>query len=357
LQKIEESFMKASAQLTSIGLMVLLGACVAGLFLTGRSPNSDVRNARSRPPLAGQVPLLVEVDRRLLETARRLAALAITPEEQQLAQDAVRVADRELDTAFAIALRTAGGQPSVENPQTRAIEERIRRTETEIGVGQQKVQQLTAQAKNARGEKENSLQQRIEVLRAEISLDQDELADAKQDLIRAGGDARSRLQQLLEEHEAAQHANGTVRFGSGSSLPSSASETNLAAEWRNWSVLRTKQRQLSQAQQEAENRATVLSRNHETLEHDVREKQPVKKAAARQIAGSGSTSPPEGGGDSQAEATLSSLRHLSDDQKNLADLDKRIQDLQRLGAIYGQWGLLASDQTRLALHRVIESAL
>jgi hypothetical protein len=76
---VEESFMKASAQLTLIGLMVLLGACVAGLFLKGGSPDSDVRNARSRPPLAGQVPLLVGVDQRLLETARRLAALAITP--------------------------------------------------------------------------------------------------------------------------------------------------------------------------------------------------------------------------------------------------------------------------------------
>src|ERR1035437_9285827 len=47
------------------------------------------------------------VDERPLPTARALAALAITPEEQRLAQEAARIADHEVDLAFADALRAA----------------------------------------------------------------------------------------------------------------------------------------------------------------------------------------------------------------------------------------------------------
>ena len=47
------------------------------------------------------------VDRRLLVTARQLAALAETPQEVDLARQAARLADHELDQAFATAVREA----------------------------------------------------------------------------------------------------------------------------------------------------------------------------------------------------------------------------------------------------------
>jgi small-conductance mechanosensitive channel len=102
----------------------------------------------------------------------------------------------------------------------------------------------------------------------------------------------------------------------------------------------------------------VLSRSHETLEQHVREEKPAEKAAASQVAvGTPATSKEGESYSLTTAAALSSLRHLSDDQKNLADLDKRIQDLQQLAGIYGQWNLLVRGQDRLAVHSMIASAL
>ena len=47
------------------------------------------------------------VDRRLLVTARQMAALAETTQEVELARQAARLADHELDQAFATAVREA----------------------------------------------------------------------------------------------------------------------------------------------------------------------------------------------------------------------------------------------------------
>jgi small-conductance mechanosensitive channel len=51
------------------------------------------------------------------------------------------------------------------------------------------------------------------------------------------------------------------------------------------------------------------------------------------------------------------LHRLSDDQKNLADLDKRIQDEQELANSYAGWIAVIHSHQRGALHGMIQSAL
>ncbi len=51
------------------------------------------------------------------------------------------------------------------------------------------------------------------------------------------------------------------------------------------------------------------------------------------------------------------MHRLSDDQKDLSDLDKRIQDEQELGTTYGSWIALVQSHQRAALHGMIQSAL
>jgi small-conductance mechanosensitive channel len=51
------------------------------------------------------------------------------------------------------------------------------------------------------------------------------------------------------------------------------------------------------------------------------------------------------------------LHVLSDDQKNLADLDKRIQDQQQLGNRYATWIAIVRSHQRSALHGIVQSAL
>src|SRR5713101_5227133 len=96
--------MKTSQKLIPIGLLTLAGAAIVGLILTGGLPTTDVQTKDRDASSADQEPV---VDQQTLQTARKLAALAATPEEQQLARDAVRVADHGMDLGFAIALRAA----------------------------------------------------------------------------------------------------------------------------------------------------------------------------------------------------------------------------------------------------------
>ena len=53
------------------------------------------------------------VDQRPFQTAQTLAALAVSAEEERFAQEAERLADHEVDQAFAMALRQASMQQRV----------------------------------------------------------------------------------------------------------------------------------------------------------------------------------------------------------------------------------------------------
>jgi small-conductance mechanosensitive channel len=346
--------MKASQKLILVGLVILAGAVVAGLVLTGSRPSTGVQTNGQRAPVA-QEPV---VDEQGLVTARRLAGLAATPEEQKLAQDAMRVADRELDLAFGVALRVAGQQPSSESAETRASRERIQQVEAEIKSDEEDIKQLTAQAAGATGADQDELHQQIELAQAELALDQDTLADAKEDLDRAGGDAYTKLKRFWEEHEAAEHTNAAPP-GSGALPTAFFSAGSLIARWRNWSAVRTTGAQLLEAQQDALKDARTLSSNHQALEQQVREEQSSKKAPALEAARLPQTGEPGSGTPSKraAGAALSLLRRLSQDEKNLADMDKRVQDLEELSSVYGRWRVLVKVRERASLHDILKSAL
>jgi len=93
--------MKARQWIALVGLLGLIIATGIGLFLTeGAQTVLPVR----KKPVAQTAPA---VDQRPLQTARKLALLASTPEEQDFAHEALRLSDYEVDLAFADALREA----------------------------------------------------------------------------------------------------------------------------------------------------------------------------------------------------------------------------------------------------------
>src|SRR3974377_2131200 len=99
--------MKASQKLILLSLLALMAATLVGLILTGVSPDKLAEIRRRRAAVAHQKEL---VDQSSLEIAEALAALAGTPAEQELAQNAVRLADHEVDLAFTSALPPGRGQ-------------------------------------------------------------------------------------------------------------------------------------------------------------------------------------------------------------------------------------------------------
>lgn len=344
--------MKASPKFTLIILLMLSGMVAAGLFFNARQPSGEMPAASPPLPESGKVP---EVDQGSLQTARTLSALAAGPEERQLAQDAQRVADHEVDLAFDGALRTASNEHPRQTRETEDIEKRIHQAEAAVDAGLAKIKELTAEAKSAQFDRQQALQQQTELVQAEVQLDQDEAADAQEDLVRAGGDARARLQRLLQEHEAGEHENGSVRLDSPSGPRPGAPGSNLMAQWGAWNASRNKQALLADARNGALARASALLRIHDALEAHVRgERAGTKPAAETPVSGSISGGPAESA--ESAAATLVSLHHLSDDKKNLADLDKRIEDLKQLGTVYGQWKALAGIQARV-IHRSLFNSI
>src|SRR6202040_3041939 len=76
------------------------------------------------------------IDETLLQTARRLAAVADTADEQALAHEAQRLADHELDQAFASELRPAAAPaPAAKGPLKR-LQDRIAKGKAQIAADQ-----------------------------------------------------------------------------------------------------------------------------------------------------------------------------------------------------------------------------
>jgi len=349
--------MRTSHKVTLLGLLTLLLAGLIGLELTNES-GKFAALIRSRQA-GGQVPQEL-VDQRPLETARSLAGEAETREERDLAEEAVRVADHEVDLAFSSALQSAKRNPKSESAAAKAVEDRIARSQARIEALQERVKQLTAKAAGAKAPQQENTQQRLELAQAQLALEQDELAGARADLNRAGGDKQSEIQRLLDQHEATEHANGNDQVPSASVSPpaTGAPGSDLITQWTKWTALRARQEELGHAQQEASKESAELARDHDALEQRVQAAQTEKKNLAEQAANLLESGKSAAADSKQVAAqAVDSLRGLSGDQKELAGLDQRIQDFQQLSVVYSQWDSLVELRARAFLHRVIKTGL
>ncbi len=352
--------MKYSHQRSLVLLLLLVAAGIAGLILTrprGSAPGQD----KSLEASSAENGL---INQQYLETARRLSVLATTQNEVALAQDALRVTDRELDMQFAAALQTTAHAPILQTPEVRSIQAEIARTGRAIQAKEDEVQGLTDALKTARASQRDSVQEQLDVSQAELNLYKETLADAQEDLIRAGGDPHSRVQQLVDEHNASSHAVESVKFNPSSPTSQPAS---LMQKFSVWNTLWQGQADLAVAQQDAYNAAAVLAKSHDNLEREDQAQQakrksvpapsltpsaPAENASAGNTTTGNATAPPSPSGSAEK---ISSIKRLSEDRKAMAILDKRIQGMQELGADYDKWGALVRADDLVALHGVIES--
>jgi small-conductance mechanosensitive channel len=281
-----------------------------------------------------------------------MAALASTREEQRFAQQALRLADHAVDLAFADAMREAAIHPTAPTPETKELYARVSRAEAQVKLDQQIVDELKKESATLGSGDE--VQQQLDLVQAQMELDKDELEDAKGDLMRSGADPLSRIQRQFARYQATQqqqsdssHAQANL---TGSELPSPAGD--FITQFSAWRAQRGKVAQLQQALDEALQAADALKQKHDSVE---------KQAGGEaENASSTSTSTPSGptpGSGDSSQAVITSLRRLSDSQKNLADLDKRIQDHQELGNVYTSWIALVQWRLRGAAHGMIQSAL
>jgi len=339
----------------TLALLALVLGTVAAYYATRETSRPRAKNAASN---AAQTPL---VDERPLPTARALVAVAISPEEQRLAEEAVRIADHEVDLAFADELRQAAEQRSDQDPKNRDLYLKLQQAQTALADVQSRVEQVKAQLSSAKPGEKDALQDRKDLLDAEQILDEDEVEDAQQELIRAGGDQETAVQRQRDQHEAGEHEleqhQSQNPTGAAAAAAADLGASTLVGQVRAEMWLRDKRAHIESARRLAEEMGNDLLAQHEALQRRVREQKPQKEETKQQAAELRKGAAAGAVSKETTATAVNSLKHFSDDQKLLSDFDKRIRDQKELQEIYGNWLDVTHDQQRAVLHGMVRSVL
>ena len=343
---------KAILAVLALLLMIALGAVV---YTRGWSNYREELHGIEGAGNRGSSQL---VDMHPLETAQQLAPLAATREEQEFAQEALRLGDHSVDLAFSAAMHDATDNPAPLTSETRALLSRIKKAEGSVTADQSRVSDLTQQLPKAGAGQKDALQEQLGIAQAQLALDQDDMEDAHEDLIRAGGDKQAAIQQLIDQHEASEIHTANARPGAVANAtpaaPASEDELtqsrNMISEFRAWWSLRSKEKLLAQAQSEALLRVANLSGSHAALERELDEEKSQKKVIRGGGSGEVSPGPSQSARGPQPGAALSFLRHLTADQKSLSEFDKRIEFEKQLASTYQSWAAHVDERAKSFLH-------
>jgi hypothetical protein len=115
--------MKTRQRIVVFGLLALVMVAIAALVLTRDSSSPATRTRPRRAPLVDEQPV---------QTARSMATLASTREEQRFARQALQLADHAVDLAFADGLREATLHPIASTPETKELFARVSRGEAQV---------------------------------------------------------------------------------------------------------------------------------------------------------------------------------------------------------------------------------
>lgn len=320
------------------GLLVVLALCIGFSWAT--------RGAMAQLPFLRQQRAEAQrlraskgtyVDLRPWRTAHALAALAVTREEVELAQQAERYADHEVDQAFASAMRLAKLEARALTGEALAVSKRVQQLQKVVGDDKERVQYLTDQVTYAKPADAAEAADDLEVAKAQLALDSDLLVDAQQDLARAGGDEPNRIQEELAAHEAAMKDYDTKSTQKGQTAVAAAQgRRTLARRLNAWFDQRDRYELVQQALQQAKGDIAELTAQHADLANRIK---PSSSAA--------------NGLDRSAQlATLKSRAALS---QVLGICSDRIHSQQQLVSIYEKWSAQILLQHRIVEHLILIS--
>ena len=331
-------------------LLALATAAVASFILTGDYSNSPVKTAASA---SAQAEL---VDTSVLSAARALAPLAVSPEEQKLAAEAARVADHEVDLAFADALREARAHTSEKDPKYRELNARIRDAQSTVDDDKAQLAQLKAKLAAARPAEQESIQAQIALLEAQQAPDEDDLEIAKDELVRAGGDREGAVERQREAHEASEDHLAQNPTAS-QSLPVNLNASNLAGQIRAWFWRRSQQACLESARRQVQELGQTTQSQHDSIQQHLKAEAPERQESRQQAVGLRAQSAHGAISSEAVAAAVASFKHSSSDQKLLSGYNKQLQDVQELTGLYSNWLALSANGRRSALHAMLQSLL
>ena len=292
------------------------------------------------------------VDLRPWQTASALAPLAVSNEEAEYAQEAERLADHEVDQAFAAALREATEKVQHTNltGEALALSQHVTQLQQIVKEDKSSIEDFspspTHPDKANDGDPIEDTQDDLEIAKAQLGLDTDQLNDAQDDLARASGDNRTQIQSELQQHEAAMKkhdAGETTR--KQTAVLNARNYTTLAALIGAWNRQLSRHTLLLEAQQQAQSDIASLTAEHNALE-----------AKANAKPGSNPTTTTSNiPALSEQAAKLAAIKERAAQRQLLSIYDDRIQTQKQLATIYGKWATQVLLQHRIVLHLILNS--
>ena len=322
--------------LVSVTLIVLMAA-LAGAFLTrGVMADLPFLEARKGDWTGAYVPPGI-VDQRPWQTATTLSALAQSSEEKELAREAERIADHEVDQAFSQSLRQASlAKPNLTG-RALVLQQRVTDLQETVKNDQARVASLSAgAATRSTGTVANGSD--LEIAKAQLGLDQNELADSIEDLARESGDQRVKLQQELAARQAAMKKYGeSVAKDDGQTAVASAEQfRTLAQQLSTWRSLGNRKQLIAQA-------GTLAGADVAALAGD-------QARLKTEAAGLGDKAVGE-----TASERIDRLQQLSAQQNILSILSDRLGAQRQLVGLYQRWGEQVEIQRRIVVHLILRS--
>jgi small-conductance mechanosensitive channel len=318
-------------------LLTVLAITLGGAFLTrGVMTYLPFLQARKGSWTGAYVARGI-VDQRPWQTAATLAALAQSAEERELAREAERLADHEVDQAFSQSLRQASLEKPNLSGSALALQRRVTELQETVKSDQARIASLTAGI-GTRSASVVSNSGDLEIAKAQLGLDQDELTDSIEDLARESGGQRVKLQQELAAREAAMKQSGdkTSKDDGQTAVASAEQYKTLAQQLSMWQSLRNRRQLVAQAEQLARSDVAALTADQTRLKTEA--------------AGIGDKAV----GESNSER-IERLRKISAQQNIQSIVNDRLGAQQQLVTLYGRWGEQVEIQRRIVIHLILRS--
>ena len=336
---------------------VVLGSCLLGSFLT-RDVMANLQFLKNRQGAGGHGGDVV--DQMPLQTAQALLPLAVSAEEQAFAHEALRVADHEVDQAFAMALRQASTENRTLTGRALEVSQKVAALQATVKDDQAAVDALAANAKTRNpGPDDNDL----DVAKAQLALDKDELSDAQDNLAVVSGDQRGKIQEELAAHEASMKKYDEHTDGGQTALVSSNRYQTLAGRLKAFFDQRSRESLIGQAKAEADRDVVTLTALYSRLQKNAASTQagnakaaapasPVVAVAVGTAPAGAAVIPPAS---TPRPNRLVMLRKMEAQRNILGILNERIEGQQELSSNYAKWLAQVQLQHRIVVHLLLQS--
>jgi len=340
---------KSKRRLVLVGAFAaVLVVCLAASYLTQGAMSGRPR-LRAQPGLVDQQPW---------QTASALSGLAVSAEEKQFARQAERLADHEVDQAFAMALRQAEMETKALAGPALEIQQKVNALAAQVKDDQAAVDGLNSQVEAAAkrgGAAVASLGDDLDVAKARLQIDTDESNDASEDLARASGDKRAQIQQELAAREASMQKYDSQANGQGEpAVISQKRFATLATRIGAWLDQRSRQDSIEQAQAQTEADVASLTAQYEALHEQSSAATTIGNGNAG-AAANGAAQPDAAAGVSGAKDKLASMARVHELAQIHSILKDRLDTEKQLSAVYAKWTAQVGLQHRIVLHLVLQS--